>query len=163
MRRFFKSPSGTSISWLSHMWLKGCYCVHLCCIPCPTLKIAFQHWKSSISVSIHVFFLPWISAVLSPVSDVQAEWNSHLYWLAERIKQNCCLAMSRTTFLFLDFYFGLELSWVTFLLIHLTKLYRYKNICSVRAESSHCLPQPQFLENVLVSSYSHLLRETPSQ
>lgn len=71
--------------------------------------------------------------------------------------------MSRTTFLFLDFYFGLELSWVTFLLIHLTKLYRYKNICSVRAESSHCLPQPQFLENVLVSSYSHLLRETPSQ
>lgn len=150
MRRFFTSHSGTSISWISHMWWKGSYLVHLCCILYPTLKIACHHWKSSTSVSIHVFFLPWISAVLSPVSDVQAEWNSHLYWLAEGIKQKMLPGNEQDTLLFLDFYFGLELSWVTFPLTHLTKLCRYKNICSVRAESSHCLPQPQFLENVLL-------------
>lgn len=55
--------------------------------------------------------------------------------------------------LLLDFHFGLELSCVAFLLIHLTKLCRYKNICSIReqrAESRHCLPQFQFLENVFL-------------
>lgn len=119
MRRSFKSPSGTSISWLSHMRRKGSHLVHLCCIIYPALKIASDRWKHSTSV-----LGPCVFPVFTLCRAV-----TH-FRCAERVKrpsvptgrgnkQKMLPCSEQDTSLFSGFHFSLQLSWVTFLLTQL--------------------------------------------
>lgn len=71
MRISFKSPSGTCLSCLSHMWWKGSHLVHLR----PTInrtKNSFPPLKA-FHFSVYVLPLSWFHAVLLPISDVQIQ------------------------------------------------------------------------------------------
>lgn len=129
-------------------------------LPCPPLLYHLPRSKNSLpslkelhfcSQSIWFSCLEFVQCCHLCQMCRQSETAICTDWQRELTpKQKMLPRSEQDTLLFSDFYFGLELSWVTLLLTQLTKLWGYKNICSVRAESSHCLPQPQFLENVFL-------------